>query len=200
MKKSIIFITILFTQISSNCQNVYDKEKIFKFDGIEFKTKVLVNDSNSEIKVITYSKKNSDSIKTNIFKFDDLFFQNKIRIFNNIIFLQDGQGIYYYNFLDEKKYYTQIGNRYNEDLRIGIYNPILEKNILKILNYKLDVIDIIDINKYLKYGESWDLSSNSDVKNGKIELIKFVPSKEGYGKYKYVGYIYDVKSKKITIK
>ena len=192
--------TILFTQISSNCQNVYDKEKIFKFDGIEYKTKVLVNDSNSEIKIITYSKKNNDSINTNIFKFDVLFFENKIKIYNTIIFLQDGQGIYYYNFLNEKKYYTKIGNKYDEDLKIGIYNPILENNILKILNYKLDMIDIIDISKYLKYGEHWNLSSNSDVIKGKIELIKFVPSKESNGRNKYVYYLYDVKSKIITIK
>ena len=190
--------TILFTQISSNCQNVYDKEKIFKFDGIEYKTKVLVNDSNSEIKIITYSKKNNDSINTNIFKFDVLFFENRIKIFNNIILLQDGQGPYYYDFINEKKYYTTIGNRYDEGLGIGIYNPILENNILKILNYKLDIIDIIDIKKYLKYGESWNLWSDSDLKNGKIELLKFIPTGKS-GKYKHVFYLYNVKTKKIGI-
>ena len=93
-------------------------------------------------------------------------------------------------------------------MKVGIYNPILEKNILKILNYKLEMIDIIDLNKYLKYGELWNLNGDSDVMNGKIYLIKFVPwlqgkgikgNGDGNGRFKFVGYSYDVKTKKFSI-
>jgi hypothetical protein len=197
MKKYVVIFTILFTQTRSNCQNVYDKEKIFKFDGIEFNTKVLVIDSNSTIKVTIYSKNNNDSIHTSIFKFDDLFLQSRIKLFNSIILLIDKQSHYYYDILTQKRYYTEIGNRYDENLGIGIYNPILENNILKILNYKLEIIDIIDIKKYLKYGENWNLWHDSDLKNGKIELLKFTPYGKP-GKYKKVFYLYNIKTKKIS--
>ncbi len=178
----------------SNGQNVNDNKKLYFFDGVELKTKVEVNNLKSQIEVTIYDKIKNQKIDTKVIQFEELFFENKIKIFNSIILLQDERGVHYYDLLNQNKYYTKIGNRYNEDLEVGKYNPILENNILVVINYKLEVVDILNIKNFLKQGESWTLYSNTDVNNGKISLLKIVPNKTN-GRFDYLEFIYDVKNK-----
>lgn len=152
----ILTITILISN-NSICQNVYETKKIFYFEGIDYKTKVEVKNSNSEIEITIHEKSKNQKKDTKIIKFDELFFERKIKLYNSLILLQDEKGVYYYDLISSNKYYSNIGNRYNEDINVGKYNPILENNILIIINHKLEIIDVVDINKYIRPGESWTL-------------------------------------------
>ena len=204
MLKNILLYSFLILTIESKSQIVYSEsvfseEKEFKFEGIDFSSKVTVIDSLSKIKVTLTNKKKKDSNVMFEFKFDDLILDRYLTIYNSLILLSDKNGAYYLDLITNKRINTDIGNKYNESMSVGLYNPVLKNGILKIYNYKLDLIESIILPNQIK-NTIYHTLFFSDVMYGKISIIALVKYGRSNAENIYYMYQYNIKTKKSFIK
>lgn len=179
--------------------SIFSEKKEFKFEGIDFSSKVTVIDSLSKIKVSLTNKKKKDSNLMFEFKFEDLLLERYLTIYNSLILLSDKNGAYYLDLITNKRVNTDIGNKYNESMSVGLYNPVLKNGILKIYNYKLDLIESIILPNKIK-NTIYQTLLDSDVINGKISIIGLVKHGRISAENVYYQYQYNIKTKKSFIK
>lgn len=192
---SIFFLSRIYSQ------NVFDVNKIFYFEGIKYYSHVSVDDSSEKINIDLYDKSFNKIVLTKSIKFDSLFLGSKIKLYNSLILLNDDKGNFYYDIIKNNKIYSNIGDRYNEDLKIGNFNPIIsEDGILKIFDIDLKLIDSVNLKTKINSNKNnlWELNGESDVINGNIQFWKLNPITNKPGKYDYIGYLYNFKNKQIT--
>ena len=211
-RKLLLYLSLLIFSFEINSsfgQSIYDDKKIQFIDGVEYKSKIHINDKDEILEIVTYLKKTNDSITTTKFYFSELFRGGNFYIYNSIIRLEGGipkegfnDNVVYYDFINKEKYYTNMwfyrGLQY---LKIGKFNPLIEGEgdevVLNVLDEHLNVYDSINLNPTPNSKSGWILNPDSDVINGVIKLYKNITPKSNPFKPIFQGYTYYCKSKKL---
>jgi hypothetical protein len=201
MKKSILIIIALiissdvFSQYSAS---VYDANKFIKLDGYNYFPEVNIDDEKSVIEYTLRDNANKIVVTTKL-PFDKLPNERYISFYNRIGLLMEETGMFLYDFISKKKFLYGSGqyDRYNEGIKVGKYNPILQKSILLIVDDKLLQVRNITLNAIGK--QYWLLlSEGTDVDTGKIRLAKFVKKGISNADDVFEKYMYDCVTNKMV--
>ena len=148
---------------------------------------------NDRITLTLYKSDNNIAIRQNIL-FENLPLGRYLSFYNSIGLLNDGNdNLFLFDFIENKKYsYDGQYNRYNEGIAVGKYNPILKKNVLNIIDEKLNLIKSFTLDVKPNSKEFWVLvTEGTDVMKGKVVLLKCVKQDVDNSKNIYYTYEYD---------
>jgi hypothetical protein len=178
MKSIFLFFFIILTSYHSFSQSVFDDEINFKFSGTNYLAEVKVDKEKHNINYVLRDR-NGKILVSEILSFDILPLQRYISFYNSIGLLEDDSDMYFYDFLKKKKLLRGSTDKYSEGIGLGKYNPILNKNILKIVDENLIQIRMVELEVIPNSDQSWILlNEGTDLVNGKIKLLKKVKQGE----------------------
>jgi hypothetical protein len=184
---SLIFLSDLFSQ------SVFGEKLDYKFAGDNYSPAVRVVSENDRITLTLYKSDNNIAIRQNIL-FENLPLGRYLSFYNSIGLLNDGNdNLFLFDFIENKKYsYDGQYNRFNEGIAVGKYNPILKKNVLNIIDEKLNLIKSFTLDVKPNGKEFWVLvNEGTDVMKGKVVLLKCVKQDVDNSKNIYYTYEYD---------
>lgn len=202
MKKLIILFVLSSVSVKVICQSVYDDQTEFIFKGNICFPKIVVLKDEEQIKYTLLDKSNK-IIKNENIPFSNLPLGRYLKFYNSIGFLSGSNGNYLYDFISKKRFpYDGEYDRYNEEIQLGKYNPLLKtNNLLLIIDDKLSVYRTIQLNIKPNSKEYWLLTSEgSDVMSGKIRLLKCIKQGRSTSENTYNEYIYDATTNKLNFK
>ncbi len=184
---SLIFSSEIFTQ------SVFGEKLDYKFAGSHYSPAAKVVSEKDRITFTLFDSANNIAIRQNIL-FENLPLGRYLSFYNSIGLLNDGNdNLFLFNFIENKKYsYDGQYNRYNEGIAVGKYNPILKKNVLKIIDENLNLFESLTLNIKPNSKEFWILMlEGTDVIKGKVALLKCVKQNQDNSKNVYHTYEYD---------
>jgi len=190
-------LTILLSLIFSSelfSQSVFGEKLDYKFAGSNYSPAVKVFTDKDRVTLTLYDNDNKIAIRQNIL-FENLPLGRYLSFYNSIGLLNDGNdNLFLFDFIEIKKYpYDGQYNRYNEGIAVGKYNPILKKNVLKIIDENLNLIKSLTLDIKPNSKEYWVLVlEGTDVIKGKVSLLKCVKQEVDNSKNIYHSYEYDV--------
>ena len=190
-------LTILLSLIFSSelfSQSVFGEKLDYKFSGSNYSPAVKVFTDKDRVTLTLYDNDNKIAIRQNIL-FENLPLGRYLSFYNSIGLLNDGNdNLFLFDFIEIKKYpYDGQYNRYNEGIAVGKYNPILKKNVLKIIDENLNLIKSLTLDIKPNSKEYWVLVlEGTDVIKGKVSLLKCVKQEVDNSKNIYHSYEYDV--------
>jgi len=190
-------LTILLSLIFSSelfSQSVFGEKLDYKFAGSNYSTAVKVFTDKDRVTLTLYDNDNKIAIRQNIL-FENLPLGRYLSFYNSIGLLNDGNdNLFLFDFIEIKKYpYDGQYNRYNEGIAVGKFNPILKKNVLKIIDENLNLIKSLTLDIKPNSKEYWVLVlEGTDVIKGKVSLLKCVKQEVDNSKNIYHSYEYDV--------
>jgi len=190
-------LTILLSLIFSSelfSQSVFGEKLDYKFSGSNYSPAVKVFTDKDRVSLTLYDNDNKIAIRQNIL-FENLPLGRYLSFYNSIGLLNDGNdNLFLFDFIEIKKYpYDGQYNRYNEGIAVGKYNPILKKNVLKIIDENLNLIKSLTLDIKPNSKEYWILVlEGTDVIKGKVSLLKCVKQDADNSKNIYHSYEYDV--------
>jgi hypothetical protein len=185
---SLIFSSELFSQ------SVFGEKIDYKFAGSNYSPAVKVFTDKDRVTLTLYDNDNKIAIRQNIL-FENLPLGRYLSFYNCIGLLNDGNdNLFLFDFIENKKYsYDGQYNRYNEGMAVGRYNPILKKNVLRIIDENLNLFKSLTLDIKPNSKEYWVLVlEGTDVFNGKVALLKCVKQEVDNSKNIYHSYEYDV--------
>ncbi len=189
-------LTLLLSLIFSSeifSQNVFGEKLNYKFSGSHYSPAVKVVSEKDRITLTLFDSANNIAIRQNIL-FENLPLGRYLSFHNSIGLLNDGNdNLFLFDFIENKKYsYDGQYNRYNEGIAVGKYNPILKKNVLKIIDENLNLIKSFTLDIKPNSKEFWVLMlEGTDVMKGKVALLKCVKQNQDNSKNVYHTYEYD---------
>jgi len=190
-------LTILLSLIFSSelfSQSVFGEKLDYKFAGSNYSPAVKVFTDKDRVTLTLYDNDNKIAIRQNIL-FENLTLGRYLSFYNSIGLLNDGNdNLFLFDFIEIKKYpYDGQYNRYNEGIAVGKFNPILKKNVLKIIDENLNLIKSLTLDIKPNSKEYWVLVlEGTDVIKGKVSLLKCVKQEVDNSKNIYHSYEYDV--------
>jgi hypothetical protein len=190
-------LTILLSLIFSSelfSQSVFGEKLDYKFAGSNYSPAVKVFTDKDRVTLTLYDNDNKIAIRQNIL-FENLPLGRYLSFYNSIGLLNDGNdNLFLFDFIENKKYpYDGQYNRYNEGIAVGKFNPILKKNVLKIIDENLNLIKSLTLDIKPNSKEYWVLVlEGTDVIKGKVSLLKCVKQEVDNSKNIYHSYEYDV--------
>ncbi|NDE10627.1 MAG: hypothetical protein EBZ95_08690 [Chitinophagia bacterium] len=190
-------LTILLSLIFSSelfSQSVFGEKLDYKFAGSNYSPAVKVFTDKDRVTLTLYDNDNKIAIRQNIL-FENLPLGRYLSFYNSIGLLNDGNdNLFLFDFIEIKKYpYDGQYNRYNEGIAVGKFNPILKKNVLKIIDENLNLIKSLTLDIKPNSKEYWVLVlEGTDVIKGKVSLLKCVKQEVDNSKNIYHSYEYDV--------
>jgi hypothetical protein len=193
-----LLLSLIFSsEISS--QSVFGEKLDYKFAGSHYSPAAKVVSEKDRITLTLFDSANNVAIRQNIL-FENLPLGRYLSFYNSIGLLNDGNdNLFLFDFIENKKYsYNGQYNRYNEGIAVGRYNPILKKNVLKIIDENLNLIKSLTLDIKPNSKEYWVLVlEGTDVFNGKVALLKCVKQDVDNSKNIYHSFEYDVLKNKI---
>ncbi len=199
MQRGIITLVTIILSLNTYSQSVFDDETFYKFEGINYLPEVKVNKGNESILYTLYDKTNRIVVSES-FSYTSLPLERYLSFYNSIGLLSNEKGDFYlYDFITKKKLpYSGEYNKYNEGIGLGKYNPILQKNILRIIDENLNQLRKIVLEVTPNSKQYWILlAEGTDVMTGKVILLKGVKLGATSAEYIYYTYEYDVLTNKI---
>jgi len=190
-------LTILLSLIYSSelfSLSVFGEKLDYKFAGSNYSPAVKVFTDKDRVTLTLYDNDNKIAIRQNIL-FENLPLGRYLSFYNSIGLLNDGNdNLFLFDFIEIKKYpYDGQYNRYNEGIAVGKFNPILKKNVLKIIDENLNLIKSLTLDIKPNSKEYWVLVlEGTDVIKGKVSLLKCVKQEVDNSKNIYHSYEYDV--------
>jgi len=190
-------LTILLSLIFSSelfSQSVFGEKLDYKFAGSNYSPAVKVFTDKDRVTLTLYDNDNKIAIRQNIL-FENLPLGRYLSFYNSIGLLNDGNdNLFLFDFIEIKKYpYDGQYNRYNEGIAVGKFNPILKKNVLNIIDEKLNLFKSLTLDIKPNSKEYWILVlEGTDVIKGKVSLLKCVKQDADNSKNIYHSYEYDV--------
>lgn len=185
---SLIFSSELFSQ------SVFGEKLDYSFAGNHYSPVVKVFPEKNRITLTLFGNENKIIIRQNTL-FENLPLGRYLSFFNSIGLLNDtNDNLFLFDFIENKKYpYDGQYNRYNEGIAVGKFNPILKKNVLKIIDENLNLIKSLTLDIKPNSKEYWVLVlEGTDVIKGKVSLLKCVKQEVDNSKNIYHSYEYDV--------
>jgi len=188
-----LLLSLIFSsEISS--QSVFGEKLDYKFAGSHYSPAAKVVSEKDRITLTLFDSANNVAIRQNIL-FENLPLGRYLSFYNSIGLLNDGNdNLFLFDFIENKKYsYNGQYNRYNEGMAVGRYNPILKKNVLRIIDENLNLFKSLTLDIKPNSKEYWVLVlEGTDVFNGKVALLKCVKQEVDNSKNIYHSYEYDV--------
>jgi hypothetical protein len=184
---SLIFLSELFSQ------SVFGEKLDYKFSGNHYSPAAKVVSEKDRITLTLFDSANNIAIRQNIL-FENLPLGRYLSFYNSIGLLNDGNdNLFFFDFIENKKYsYDGQYNRYNEGIAVGKYNPILKKNVLKIIDENLNLFESLTLDIKPNSKEFWVLMlEGTDIMKGKVALLKCVKQNQDNSKNVYHTYEYD---------
>ena len=193
--KTILILLLSFIYTSELfSQSVFGEKLDYKFSGSNYSPAVKVFTDKDRVNLTLYDLDNKIVIRQNIL-FENLPLGRYLSFYNSIGLLNDSNdNLFLFDFIENKKYsYDGQYNRYNEGMAVGKFNPILKKNVLKIIDENLNLTKTLNLEIKPNSKEYWILVlEGTDVMNGKVALLKCVKQDPDNSKNIYHTYEYDV--------
>ena len=193
MKAPIMLLLSLIFSSELSSQSVFGEKLDYKFAGSNYSPAAKVFTDKDRVTLTLYDNDNKIAIRQNVL-FENLPLGRYLSFYNSIGLLNDGNdNLFLFDFIENKKFsYDGQYNRYNEGIAVGKYNPILKKNVLKIIDENLNLIKSLTLDIKPNSKEYWILVlEGTDVINGKVALMKCVKQDRDNSKNIYHTYEYD---------
>jgi hypothetical protein len=195
MKLLTILLCCLAYSGFAKSQSVYDDTLNHKMLGVSYFPNIRV-DKNKEAIQYKLFNHSGQVVYTKNIAFEELPLARYLSFYNSIGLLQDSNNhLYFIDFISNKRLlYDGQYNRYNEGIKLGKFNPILKKNVLKIIDENLKLIKTIKLKVAPKSEQFWVLESiGSDAIAGKFSLLKYIKIGLNNSESTFKYYSFDVK-------
>ena len=195
MKLLTILLCCLAYSGFAKSQSVYDDTLNYQMLGVSYFPNIRV-DKNKEAIQYKLFNHSGQVVYTKNIAFEELPLARYLSFYNSIGLLQDSNNhLYFIDFISNKRLlYDGQYNRYNEGIKLGKFNPILKKNVLKIIDENLKLIKTIKLKVAPKSEQFWVLESiGSDAIAGKFSLLKYIKIGLNNSESTFKYYSFDVK-------
>lgn len=177
-------------------QSVFDDTLNHQMMGISYFPNISV-DKNKEVIQFELLNQSRQVVSTKKIAFEELPLGRYLSFYNSIGLLENANNqLYFIDFINNNRLlYDGQYNRYNEGIKLGKFNPVLKKNVLKIIDENLKLIKTIKLKVVPKSEQFWVLESiGSDAITGKFSLLKCIKIGTNNSESTFKRYSYDVET------